>query len=242
MIKSDITFTKVPLWLFPIILYSYFGLSIALVQIFRRFGPPVSAGSALRWFLAPQHAGMLGFAITGTLVAGVVWLWLVRSGDADRALPFAKPYGRYWLWASAALIANLVVGYLLLLFVNQSWSAGIHLRSSYPYDPAMLALVAVGGVVVGPVCEEILFRGFGMGYLTARGYNRWLAGGITMILFVLQHWPIYGFEKMLILISVSIFITVFRIVAGNLTPGLILHMLNNAIALLVMPMLYVQVS
>lgn len=242
MIKSDTAIARVRLWLFPIILYSYVGLSLALVQVLRSFGPLVSAGPVLRWLLAPPHAGMVGFALTGTLVAAAVCVWVVRSGWTDRLLPIAKPSGWYGLWAGAALIVNLAGAYILLLFANRAWAVGIHVRNSYPYDPATLILVVVCGVLVGPICEEILFRGFGMGYLVARGCDRWLAGGITMILFVLQHWPLYGFEKMLVLIPVSIFITVFRVVSGNLTPGLMLHILNNAVALLVIPMLYAQPS
>ena len=44
-------------------------------------------------------------------------------------------------------------------------------------------MVTVYAVLIGPACEEILFRGFGIGYLMARDVNRWLAGGIVMVPF-----------------------------------------------------------
>ena len=241
MTRSDTAIAKVPIWRLPIILYSYFGLSIALVQLLKHIGPAASGDPALRWPLAPQHVSMEGFGLIGTLVAVIMYAWADRGGFADRSLPFAKPELRYWLWTFAVLLASMV-GYLLILFAQASWSTGVHVRSIYPYDHATLVLVVVVGVVIGPVCEEMLFRGFGMGYLIARGLNLWLAGGITMILFLLQHWPLIGLRGMLLLLPVSAFITLFRITSGNLTPGLMLHMLNNAVALLVIPILYVRPS
>jgi hypothetical protein len=46
-----------------------------------------------------------------------------------------------------------------------------------------------------------------------------VAGGIAAAFFLMMHWPIFGFETVLTIIPIAIFLSVLRIVCGNLTAG-----------------------
>ena len=240
MIKSDAvaqSIAKVPLWLFPFILFSIIGLTSVFVLVASKF-EHYAAGAVLAWFLAPRRSPMVGYTLMACLVAGAIWLWAARGGFTDRIVPFARPYARYWFWAIAAFVVSWAV--MCPAFLRVVNSLGLHGRSYNICDPATFALVTVWAVLLGPACEEILFRGFGVGYLIARGVDRWAAGGIAMILFVLMHWPYFGPGGMLLVLPFSVLVTVLRITSGNLTPGLLFHMMNNIGAFLVGPMLWAR--
>ena len=222
---------KLPLWLYPFILFSVFGLTMA----YKKAATLLSAGPMLRWFLTPQHSGAVSYTLIGILVCGAIWLWADRGGFTDRIVPFARPRLKYWLWAIVALVVTWVMPPAYTRFII---SLGLHGRSYDIRDPEIFAMVTVYAVLIGPACEEILFRGFGIGYLMARDVNRWLAGGIVMVPFLLIHLPTFGPGGVLLVLPFTLAVTVLRIVSGNLTPGLILHVMNNIVAYLVLPMVW----
>lgn len=233
-IKADTAIAKVPLWLFPIILFSLVGLT-SLFVLGMRFMKPGDLGPVVGWLLAPQRISMTGYTLMAVFVAGVIWRWAVRGGFADRIVPFARPSAKYWVWAVAAFVVSWATPPAWIQFIM---SLGLRGRSYDITDPPTFALVTVWAVVLGPACEEILFRGFGIGHLIARGLNRWLAGGIVLVFFLLMHWPHFGLGGVLLVLPFSLLVTLLRLVSGNLTPGLIFHVLNNIAAFLVLPMLW----
>jgi len=233
--ESNEAFTRLPLWLFPIILFSLIGLDAAFAELVRATHLD-SAGGLLGWLLEPhRRVGAVGYLLSGFLVCGLIWAWASRNGIVDRIIPFKAPSLKDWGWALLGFLVSTMVAYALLPIIN---SIGpVRGRDYNLHDPAMFALITVYAVLVGPALEEIVFRGFGIGYLIGRRVNQWFAGLIVLIIFVVTHIPAFGPAAMLLVLPVSILITVFRIISGNLTPGLILHMLNNTLAFLVLPLL-----
>lgn len=237
MIKGDAaaqSIAKLPLWLLPFILFSIIGFTSIFVRVAGRYGP-LAAGSVLGWLLTPPRTPIVGYTLVACFVAGAIWLWAARGGFTDRIVPIARPSPRYWLWAIAALIVAWAMPPAFLRLVT---SLGLRGRSYDIYDPATFALVTVWAVLLGPACEEILFRGFGIGYLIARGVNRWLAGGIVMLFFLAMHWPYFGPGGILLVLPFSVLVTILRLTSGNLTPGLLFHVMNNIGAFLVLPLLW----
>lgn len=237
--SAAVPIRKVPLLLFPIILYSMFILTAVFVTISMLLVPLRGAPSGLVWlFSPPSRAAMTSYILAGFLAAGTIWLWAARGGFTGLIVPFAKPYARYWLWAVLALVAEWSIA------IGTTWDKislhGISSPTALYHYPAAFALMTVYAVLVGPLCEEILFRGFGYGYLMARGVNRWITGAVIAFLFLLMHWPIFGLATTLTIIPIAILLSVLRIVSGNLTPGVILHVANNIVAFLVFPMLIAQ--
>ncbi len=88
--------------------------------------------------------------------------------------------------------------------------------------------------LLAPLCEEILFRGLLWGALERLGAGRWVAFGVTTVVFALAH---LEFTRTPLLLVVAIPIGLARMVTGRLSAAIIAHQINNllpAVGLLVM--------
>jgi uncharacterized protein len=63
------------------------------------------------------------------------------------------------------------------------------------FDPKAM-FMALGFIVVGGFLEELVFRGYILGNLMS-SFSRWLAIGISAILFMIFHWSTLGFFPLL---------------------------------------------
>ena len=238
MIKDDgnAALAHVPLWVFPLILLSILGTGVVLIALAYTFRLN-SAPGVLGWLLDRQRIGVAGYGLAGFIVASSMWIWSQQAGFADIVVRF-DPAPNYVLWAVFGFVIDIVGIFALTPLVR---ALGPIRNQRYDVsDPATFVLVAICLVIAAPIAEEIVYRGFGMGYLIARGLNPWLAGGIVLVLFLLMHWPVFGAAALPAIFTVSVLMTVFRIVSGNLMPGLLLHILNNAYGFLLVPLIWPQ--
>jgi len=83
-------------------------------------------------------------------------------------------------------------------------------------------------VIIAPFCEEIFFRGFLFGGLL-RGMSAIWATLLSTILFTIVHGDIGSAVP---LFAIGLMLAVIRWRTGSIWPGMALHMLNNAIAAL----------
>jgi len=138
-----------------------------------------------------------------------------------RDLAFALiAYGAYMV----AAIALLNVFQLFPWFdAHQPQDVGFSgLGSSYEYLLAFLTLV-----IMAPVAEETLFRGYLYGSLRKKAIPFWAAALVTSILFGLVHgsWNA-GVDTF----TLSMVLCVLREVTGSIWGGIVVHMIKNAIA------------
>jgi membrane protease YdiL (CAAX protease family) len=96
-----------------------------------------------------------------------------------------------------------------------------HVSQYYEYALAFAALI-----IVAPIAEEVLFRGFLSGTLRTR-MPVWVAILITSALFGLIHWQ---WNVGLDVFALSIVLCSLREVTGSIWSGILLHMLKNSIA------------
>jgi membrane protease YdiL (CAAX protease family) len=112
------------------------------------------------------------------------------------------------------------------------WSAGQG-QPGIDLDPALL-LVAV---VLAPVCEEYIFRGWlqvrlGQLPFVAYGWRGWtLANLCTSMVFSLAHLPFHGLSQLWGYFLVSLVFGRMRDVTGTVTVPILLHAYYNLIAL-----------
>ena len=238
MIKDNgsAALAHLPLWLFPIILLSILGTGVLLIALAYTFRLN-SAPGALGWLMGRQRIGLTGYGLAALIVAGSMWVWSAQGGFANIVVRFS-PAPKYLLWALLGFAIN-VAGIYVLQPVASAFGR-LRNQNNEVSDPATFALMAICGVIAVPVAEEIVFRGFGMGYLIAHGLNPWLAGAIVLVVFLLVHLPVFGAGALPVIFTASVLMTVFRILSGNLTPGLLLHMLNNAYGFLFVPLLFAR--
>lgn len=95
------------------------------------------------------------------------------------------------------------------------------LFTSYEYILAFVTLV-----VIAPIAEEILFRGYLFGKLK-KHVPIWAAILITSFLFAIAHgaWNV-GIDVFVL----SIVLCLLRVISGSLWPSILLHMIKNGVA------------
>jgi membrane protease YdiL (CAAX protease family) len=86
--------------------------------------------------------------------------------------------------------------------------------------------------LVGPVCEEVIYRGVLWRAMEYWRWNRWVILGLTTTLFSLAHLELLRTPLLLV---VTLPIALARLLTGNLLASIVAHQANNflpAIALL----------
>ena len=176
-------------------------------------------------------AAALVYIFSLTIVIGLPWVikkYATTKGEIGLTrLPswmdiLLAPAGFVVYFISSSIIA-LVISHLIPGFdVNQVQETGFeNLTQRYEYIAAFIALV-----VLAPVAEEILFRGYLYGKLK-KYVPVWVAIIVTSALFgaVHGHWNVA-----LDVFVLSIVLCSLREVTGNIWAGILLHMLKNGIA------------
>ncbi len=213
-------------------------LVVALLQVIMSLGVPIdSMDEAVQSSLmaAMVYTLSLMIAISGPLVLG-------KSAASKRELGVHKPL----TWVDLGLAPAAFVSYFILsaaiLFVfthfvtwfdiEQVQETGFGLLTSrFDYLLAFATLV-----VIAPIAEEILFRGYLYGKLR-KAVPIWLAILVTSALFGLVHGQ---WNVAIDTFALSLVMCGLREVTGTVWAGTLLHMLKNGVAffmLFVMPQL-----
>jgi membrane protease YdiL (CAAX protease family) len=170
---------------------------------------------------------VLAFAIT----VGVPWLAYRRQTSRKtlglEGVPSWKDLGLAPLGFILYLIASSVVVYVISLLVpwldlSQTQEVGFaDLSQRFEYFLAFLALV-----VIAPIAEEALFRGYLYGKLR-NTVPVWIAILIVSAVFAVIHgqWNV-GIDVFVL----SIVACLLREVTGSIWAGILLHMLKNGLA------------
>lgn len=187
--------------------------------------------------------GLVNQTILNTMIAALIYLITIaitiivpiiinkhKTSPEDIGLT-RLPKWTDILLTPAGLIAYLILSSLLILLaskvlpgfnVNQVQDTGFgHLNQNYEYVLAFAALV-----VIAPIAEEILFRGYLYGKLK-KFVPVWVAILATSLLFGAIHgtWNV-AFDTF----SLSIILCLLRETTGNIWSSILLHMTKNGIA------------
>lgn len=132
------------------------------------------------------------------------------------------PAGLIVYFITSALVTYVVSIIFTGFDASQAQDVGFEqLTQRYEYILAFMTLV-----VIAPIAEEMLFRGYLYGKLKKYA-PRWIAIIVTSALFGLAHgqWNV-AIDTFVL----SIFLCLLRDLTGSLWPSIILHMLKNGIA------------
>jgi membrane protease YdiL (CAAX protease family) len=169
---------------------------------------------------AIQYAVMLGLALL--IARGTDWrtTFALRRPASIRRAAWQTVLALFAIWVLGAALSPVLNAGEEQGFVPDEW------RSDRAIAFAANAVV-VG--VVGPVIEELLFRG--VGYTAVQ---TWLGTGaaviITAVAFATAHGLVEGFP---ILVAFGVAIALLRRATGSVYPGIVLHCLFNGTALAV---------
>ncbi len=174
--------------------------------------------------------GAIVYVLTIAMVIGLPWLIKkYKTSREDIGLSRLPSWIDIFLAPAGFIIYLIVSGIFILIasqlsFINldQVQDTGFsQIEQRYEYIVAFLMLV-----VIAPVAEEILFRGFLFGKLR-KHVPIWVAILITSLLFAIVHGAVnVGID----VFALSIVLCLLRLVSGTIWPSILLHMLKNAIA------------
>lgn len=216
-----------PVWVFAGFMLAQ-ALVIAFIAVLQAFG--VSFVTVNPTLLNTAGDAII-YALAILIVLGVPWLIKkYRTTKEDLGLQ-RLPTWMDILWAPAGAVVYIILTTLVtslatvaLPFVNynQAQETGFsQIATQLEYALAFLSLV-----VVAPISEEILFRGYLFGKL--RKYlPLWGSVLVTSLLFAIVH---FQWNVGLDVFALSIVLCLLRVVSGSLWPSILLHMLKNGIA------------
>lgn len=214
------------------------------------FIPLVGANPWLRHLLASHDTLTLliiGFSyvpITLALICAVLVPYMRRRGWSLRELiglkslsprwydPFLAPPAYVVYFVLAIVMSGLVRVFLPHINMNEAQDFGI--RS--PHDLLSYGLVFLMLVVIPPLCEELLFRGFLLGTLL-KGFPTVVAVLATSLLFGVAHGQANVFFDTF---ALSLVLCWLRLKTKSIWAGIFLHGLKNLIAFILLYVIGVQ--
>lgn len=135
------------------------------------------------------------------------------------------------------LLTFVLVGGLsaLFTFIDTAQPQDLPYQNLVERIDFMVAFIAL--VVLAPVAEELLFRGYFLGKMTTL-INRWVAVFLTALVFGLLHLPgevttsgiTWQWAVMIDTFTLGLVLGALRIWTGSVWAGILLHMLKNALA------------
>ncbi len=176
-------------------------------------------------------------AISGGLILWLIHrLWPQRWSQArPPGLGFVRPrHGGFFLLALAiGVLAPLLGGWLTQL-LSQGHAVTQDIRQLGGETPMALRIaLAIAVTTLGPLVEEVLFRGA----LLSAFLQRWRTGVavlLSTLLFVLVHLPgmhyqWYGLPDLLLL---ALALSGLRLASGSIWPAVLAHAANNLLAVM----------
>jgi len=172
------------------------------------------------------------YSLTLALVIGVPWLLRRRriTSLADIGLARLPRWMDILLAPAGAIIYLLLSGILITIFgmvfpqIDLQQAQEIGFRNLAEYSQYLLAFITL--VVVAPIAEEVLFRGYLYGKLRKHA-PLWLAILITSGLFGLAHGQ---WNVAIDTFALSVIMCSLREVTGSIWAGVLLHMMKNGLA------------
>jgi len=152
------------------------------------------------------------------LIAGIWGKGLVSIGLARSKMLFGLKRGMIWS-AGFATVASFVFLVLSAAGIN----ALTLVRTNLPPRPREIALFFLIGGIVGPIAEELFFRGMLYGF-----FRRWgvvVAVVFTTVIFVLTH-PLSHGAPLTQAVGGIIFAVAYE-VEGSLIAPIVIHILGN---------------
>ena len=236
--------TKLPWGPFTAILYAAFlyvlaQVGVALAMSVVLWGLGWHSNRIESWLTNDTFAQFLYITLAEALtIGGVVW-FVRRRGASLRVIGWNRFRLRF-LWIALAGFGVYFVGYLLAAAVTSALIPSLNLNQhqdigfQHPNGSLAMLLTFVSLVILPPLAEETVFRGFV--YTGVRRRFPFLVSAvITSVLFAIPHLQ-FGEGAPLLWVAaldtfvLSLVLCYVRERTNSLWPGILIHALKNGIA------------
>jgi membrane protease YdiL (CAAX protease family) len=168
-----------------------------------------------------QLATALGFLLVPFAIAAGQG---ATPRQAAAQLGLRRPGRGAWKWMLAAVGAYLAFALAYTAIVGEPHQKDI--AEDFGAVPVQILLI----VIAAPISEEVCFRGFLFGGLRSR-LPRLAAALISALIFGALH-ATTGISAVPPLIAFGFVLALLYEKTGSIVPGILLHMLNNSVALI----------
>jgi membrane protease YdiL (CAAX protease family) len=190
---------------------------------------------------APLERHVASFLIYGVVACGAavlgVWLWARPRGLVREIFMFRPLAGRDWLIACVAWLIGLAIFPVSQWLARILFGATVRGMNFDLHTPYAIPIMVIAAVIVGTFGEEVLFRGLGIAYLRSLRWPSWAVWLTMTLAFAAIHVPTFGVAGAFFVLFWGAMVTAIRLWRGSLSPGWIVHILNNATAYILLPLL-----
>lgn len=171
------------------------------------------------------------YAMAILVVFGLPW-WVKKRRTTKEDIGLQRlPTWMDILWAPAGMVVYFILTAIVtalastyLTFIDYTQAQDTGFASVATQAEYILAFITL--VVMAPIAEEVLFRGYLFGKLR-KHLRLWVAILITSLLFAIVH---FQWNVGLDVFVLSIVLCLLRVISGSLWPSILLHMMKNGIA------------
>lgn len=173
--------------------------------------------------------------ILALILLGIVFFWEHQS---SASIGIKKMSGFDMLWGVVGFVVGALSFILTMPIVNAlglgTTSVGITQLAQVPI------FLRVAVVITAGITEEILFRGYPIERLSSLTGRLGLGAFISYMVFVLLHIPFWGIGGTIQIGVWSLIVTLLYVKRRNLPACILMHILNDAYAFILLPMLFAQ--
>ncbi len=223
-----------------LVIYTYIA-SLALGTILASVYPVIAGWDPEQtdeWLASPFSQFLLILFVDAAVILILWWLLRLRK-SSFRDIGLKKPHGNDILYALAGFVAYFVL-YVCIASVAKVIAPSLDLEQTQQVgfetakEFSQLALVFASLVIIPPVVEEILFRGFLYKGLKSK-WPKWVAALVTSLVFAVAHLQFGSGAPLLWVAAIDTFtlslvLVYLREKTGSLGAPILLHMLKNGIA------------
>jgi membrane protease YdiL (CAAX protease family) len=177
-------------------------------------------------------------AICSWTVIALVYLWLRRKGGTWADLGVKRARAIDIVLGVCAAAINILVVYPLSVLLVRSLGLG-EIREAITYPATLWNLLAAVFFIVLliPLAEEILFRGFLLGVLRLKIGSLWLVGLLGCLAFAVVHLPRWGVSGALFILLWAVAPVCLFLARRSIAPSFTMHIINNFFAYIILPAL-----
>ncbi len=170
------------------------------------------------------------------ILLALIFFWERKS---FASIGLGKMTGKDLLWGVGGFFAGVVSFIVTIPLVNAlglgTTSEGIAQLAGVPIGLRVAIVVTAG------ITEEILFRGYAIERLGSLTGRIGVGAMIAYVVFVALHIPVWGPGGAIQIGVWSLIITALYVKRRNLPACMVMHILNDAYAFIILPMLLLQV-
>ena len=203
-------------------------IGLLVVSLLKAWGVPLDAYGET-FYTSVVNLGV--YALTLFIIIGIPLKLKKRKLPLDELGLQRAPRFTDFLWPVGGavmyvILASIITVGAMYLFPSadyqQTQDIGFTvLNARWEYVLAFISLV-----IITPVAEEVLFRGYLLGKLQKYA-PAWLAVALTAALFALAHGQ---FNVALDTFALGLVLGMLRVYSGSIWPSIFLHMLKNGVA------------